>query len=718
MKTKTIEARLWIAPSRGWIPRSAWLVVLGVVVLTAETRALTQSGESGGIKAALRACALLEDGRRFDAAKYAELMTHSDAVVRSRAALALSRLQDPRAVPMLVSALGDAESDVRCDSAFALGQTPTSEGARALLEALESEDPSLRATAAEALGKIASTLGGDAAPLLAALESEKDARVRGALVLALWRGGFAKEGAGRDALLARIDDPSPEVHWRAVYALVRGEAPLVGRELAEVLTAPARDAEGYARLFAARGLGQAGAFPKGSEDEAVFALTSELHKQRGKPFDPASERVTSEVLHALSKIAPKEQPRGEPAASASWILQRHDVPASLRFRAVEYFEVLTNRPHDRVGGLPVLLADAPDILAARFVLTSTALQDPSAWVRARAFAALVATADSGEFARLADRALVTEGPIAVREAFLTSLSSREANEALPRLTRAFEFEDVRTRTAVAEAIRNFGDHEIAHALARRALAIDDLAIRGAAVLSVGAWEDPAWSDALLKVYDDSSRFDLTEVRASVVRALAAIESTDLAFFERALRDPEPMVRRAAATVIEERTDREIPVAKLQECEPDEEGIAAVALGIDPRVVFETTRGAFEVTLYPEAPLHARALIDRARRGFYDGLPLHRIVPNFVVQGGDPRGDGWGGLDTFVREQWSRRPFDEGVVGMPTAGKDTGGCQIFVTLIPTPHLDGRYTAFGEVSSGMDVIRRLEKGDRILSTSLRR
>ncbi len=709
-----------IAPLSRSTSSTTRVAAFALLVLVAVTAVSAQSSRpANDVKAALRGCALLEDERLFDESKFRDLLAHRDATVRSRAALALSRIQHAGAVPMLVAALADEDSAVRCDAAFALGQTPSEDGARALERVLEGKDAALRATAAEALGKIAGAIGGGLQPLLKALEGEEDARVRGELVLALWRGGFATEAPGREVLLERIDDPSPAVHWRAVYSLVRAETRGVGPALDKVLVAPPRDADGLGRLFAARGLANDGAFPIGAESAASASLYVVLRAMHLGPFDTQRDRLATEILHALARIDATSHPLGM-VADSTWLLRRTDLSASLRYRAVEWFETLTNRQlRDDVDGQASAVAEAiRDSLVARLALTQCAWLDASPWVRARALAALVPSADHDELARIADRALAADGGIADREAFVTSLAARGAEEALPFLERAFAFEDPRTRTAVAEAIRHFEGRDTAHDLARRALAIDDLAIRGAAVLSVGTWEDPAWSETLEKVYENSSRFDLTEVRASVVRALAALPKTPLAFFERALEDPEPMVRRAAAVAIEARSDREVPLAAIQRDEANDEAIAAIELGIDQRVVFETTRGEFEVTLYPEAPLQARALIDRARRGFYDGLPFHRIVPNFVVQGGDPRGDGWGGLDTFVREQWSRRRFDTGVVGMPTAGKDTGGCQIFVALIPTPHLDGRYTAFGEISSGMDVVRRLEKGDRILSTSLRR
>jgi cyclophilin family peptidyl-prolyl cis-trans isomerase len=107
-----------------------------------------------------------------------------------------------------------------------------------------------------------------------------------------------------------------------------------------------------------------------------------------------------------------------------------------------------------------------------------------------------------------------------------------------------------------------------------------------------------------------------------------------------------------------------------------------------------------------------------REGFYDGLPWHRVVPNFVIQGGDPLGSGWGGPGYALPDEINRRRFLRGTVGMPKAGKDTGGCQIFITHAPTPHLDGNYTVFGQVTSGLDVVDQIEVGDSIERAYLKR
>jgi cyclophilin family peptidyl-prolyl cis-trans isomerase len=136
------------------------------------------------------------------------------------------------------------------------------------------------------------------------------------------------------------------------------------------------------------------------------------------------------------------------------------------------------------------------------------------------------------------------------------------------------------------------------------------------------------------------------------------------------------------------------------------------------VVLETAKGTVELLLdHRETPNHAAAIADAVKRKVYDGSTWHRVVTAFVVQGGDPRGSGWGDDGWNLADEISRRRFVRGTLGMPKSGKDTGGCQLFVSLVPTPHLDGRYTAFGEVTAGMDVLDRIEPGDAIISARLK-
>ena len=129
------------------------------------------------------------------------------------------------------------------------------------------------------------------------------------------------------------------------------------------------------------------------------------------------------------------------------------------------------------------------------------------------------------------------------------------------------------------------------------------------------------------------------------------------------------------------------------------------------VTIETAKGNIVLVLYPEwAPGSVANFLELAGTGYYNGKNFHRIVPNFVSQGGCPRGDGYGAEDYTLRTEIGLAWYDaEGYLGMASAGPDTEGTQFFITHSPAPHLDGRYTIFGKVQSGMDVVYQLQPGD---------
>lgn len=134
----------------------------------------------------------------------------------------------------------------------------------------------------------------------------------------------------------------------------------------------------------------------------------------------------------------------------------------------------------------------------------------------------------------------------------------------------------------------------------------------------------------------------------------------------------------------------------------------------PRAIIQTAKGNITLELFPNhAPGSVANFVALARSKFFDGKVFHRVVPNFVVQGGCPRGDGYGSLDYSIRSELAADFYydQEGYVGMASAGNHTEGTQFFITHSPTPHLDGRYTIFARVIEGMSVVHRLEIGDRI-------
>jgi cyclophilin family peptidyl-prolyl cis-trans isomerase len=137
-------------------------------------------------------------------------------------------------------------------------------------------------------------------------------------------------------------------------------------------------------------------------------------------------------------------------------------------------------------------------------------------------------------------------------------------------------------------------------------------------------------------------------------------------------------------------------------------------GANPTVTIETDRGAITIELLPaDAPLTVAAFLALVDRRYFDGDHWHRVVPNFVIQDGDPRDDGWGGPGFSLRDEISPRHYQKGSVGLALSGPDTGGSQYFITLGPEPRLEGTYPIFGRVTSDLSVLDNVTQGDRIRS-----
>ena len=135
--------------------------------------------------------------------------------------------------------------------------------------------------------------------------------------------------------------------------------------------------------------------------------------------------------------------------------------------------------------------------------------------------------------------------------------------------------------------------------------------------------------------------------------------------------------------------------------------------VSTQAFIDTDRGTIQIELAVlEAPLTVDNFVALARRRYFDGLVIHRVVSDFVIQAGDPRGDGEGGPGFTIRDELNERPYLRGAVGMALdPWPDTGGSQFFITHSPQPHLDAKYTLFGRVISGMEVVDQIQQGDVI-------
>lgn len=144
--------------------------------------------------------------------------------------------------------------------------------------------------------------------------------------------------------------------------------------------------------------------------------------------------------------------------------------------------------------------------------------------------------------------------------------------------------------------------------------------------------------------------------------------------------------------------------------------------IDPkktyRITMETSKGVIEIDLYPQyAPKTVNNFVFLSQEGYYDGVTFHRVIPNFVIQGGDPTGTGRGGPGYRFEDEFEDNPLkhETGALSMANAGPGTNGSQFFITHSPQPHLDGKHTVFGKVVSGMEVVNAIKQGDKMIKVT---
>ena len=137
------------------------------------------------------------------------------------------------------------------------------------------------------------------------------------------------------------------------------------------------------------------------------------------------------------------------------------------------------------------------------------------------------------------------------------------------------------------------------------------------------------------------------------------------------------------------------------------------------VLMETTKGVIELELFPEyAPMTVNNFVFLTKEGYYDGVTFHRVINNFMIQGGDPTGTGRGGPGYKFADETYGNPLkhETGVLSMANAGPNTNGSQFFITHSPQPHLNGKHTVFGKVVSGMNVVNSIEQGDKMISVTV--
>jgi cyclophilin family peptidyl-prolyl cis-trans isomerase len=264
---------------------------------------------------------------------------------------------------------------------------------------------------------------------------------------------------------------------------------------------------------------------------------------------------------------------------------------------------------------------------------------------------------------------------------------------------------------------------------RRLLTHEDAGVRSVAADIVGRAADPGDLAALTVMYTRAARDSFPDAAISALNAVAAIGRTRSATQARVDREflgsvPRPtnyLLRRWAEANWPEAATRwgpAHPIATGRSLQDYRDLVRRFIVAPDslarPHVFIETDqRGMLEVELFgPEAPLTVANFLRLVDRRFFDGNRWHRVVPNFVVQDGDPRGDGFGSPGGAIRDEINRMRYDiKPMLGMALSGPDTGSSQWFITLSPQPHLDGTYTVFGRAVGNVGALTRITQGDVI-------
>jgi peptidyl-prolyl cis-trans isomerase B (cyclophilin B) len=241
----------------------------------------------------------------------------------------------------------------------------------------------------------------------------------------------------------------------------------------------------------------------------------------------------------------------------------------------------------------------------------------------------------------------------------------------------------------------------------------DPAITTIVASKLGRLKDRESVAVLLKAYPHFQAPQDTEPMLAIISALENIADTQaVALLKQESNSTHFEIRQAARNALQEISGEAFgpdTVANRSQTKTDFNLIETEDL---PHIRFVTSGGEFEMILFPrKAPLTVSNFMELVKQGFYEGIFFHRVVPGFVIQAGDPRGDGWGGPGYYVPCEYNDIFYDRGVVGMAHAGKDTGGSQFFITHTPQPHLNGRHTGFGKVIKGMDVVDTIKLYDRI-------
>jgi cyclophilin family peptidyl-prolyl cis-trans isomerase/HEAT repeat protein len=723
----TLRPRDWRTPGRAL---TALACAAALAALTAGARAQTPAPTKRPQRAAaaprpvpeetMLRIIRAEDERRWDADDLGALLGDASPSVRARAV-----------APLVGLLQTDRDATVRTTAAFALGEIESPQAADALINAARPGQASApTARAVEALGKIAAALPrddqanakkiGDA--IIAALKFEaarRSAPNREAALLALTAALRARPAEAGRVVAEFLTHTDARVRADAANTLARLRSKDGAAQLRTLL---ANDPDAVVRANAARALGAA------EDKEAYDPLLDRALNDR-------DERVRTSALRALGLLRDARAgealtKRGD-ALFAAYRAAKTAAPAAHPSELNELLEVcaalgrvLANSTDQRALTLLRALREAEGWAAPEAEIAFARIA-PAQYMREKPFGNL--------YLRAAENKLSWQATSAVAQglAELAQVSGERAGNSMvsvqadAQLALRALLNDRQTPALAApdvlRAVAAFKPLDLP-AVMREQLKSQDVIVRATAAELLGAGEPESETAlALVMALPVALRDEMNDAALAVLDALAKQKRDEAtAALRSALDSPDYLIRVRAASLLrasgQAGSDERIQTVAVRYHLPEYRRALARASRRTTAVV-TTDKGQFTMELLAaDAPLTVDNFVELARRGFFNNVAFHRVVPNFVIQGGDPRGDGNGGPGYQIRCEINFAPYDRGAVGMALSGKDTGGSQWFVTHSPQPHLDGGYTVFGRVVSGMEVVDRIARGDRIRAVAV--
>lgn len=692
-----------------------------------------------------------EDERRWDTT-LEKLLDHPNAEIRKRAALAAGRIGAEASIPLLIEHLRDAP-DVRAMIVFALGETESAAASQAILDILKSSGQSneVRARALEAAGKIAAAKPKDAKfaelgkTIVDVLNDEaiKPNPDKLSVLLGITAVLRARPEGGEAVSTKFLNSSDARVRADALNTLARLRSKTVNEKSRELLK---NDPDAVVRANAARMLGV------GEDKTAIDLLVNAATKDTDSRVRVSAIRslgglkdvsVADKLIPPISTLPATVFATGKLNKSEMLeiaITLSRLLPNTNNQKAVDFLNKLNQLDQHQSPEINIALAkiapkafvtsvlNSPDNFFSDNWRTASATyqglaeianlesnkenDDLKASVRVLLVRRLAAWADLPGKVKVAD-----DGAFAIPDllsAFAAFKSENTSNILRPLITLE---PDVQVRATIAGILaQQPASKENVEALKK---AFD------AALLN-----DKHENDAQLALLDALFKLDKKE---AVGTLLVASSAPDYLVRKKAfellktegLEKDFPGLPTSLATFTAKKKHQILPYApafgtKLgQILNTQADYLRAVSRKNGTvKALFITSRGAFTIEFFPEnAPLTVDNFIKLAKSNYFNGVSVHRVVANFVMQDGDPRGDGNGSPGWEIRCELNMLPYERGSVGMALSGKDTGGSQWFVTHSPQPHLDGGYTVFGKVNeTGMKVVDSIVRGDKIVSVKI--